>query len=517
MIARYRALISHRSLVQAAATDRFLSSLAKTTTSTTTHNETEPAIVEVSSAGNQVHIVSEGVSTSFHAQWLWANDPVYFHPTSGQRTRSPISFFGWKIIKADIINGRNYDQHRPSQNDNGKRPLLPYPQWSSFHPTDTVYQLARNRERSDAFVRIRWKHRHSRNEAETVFNLGWLLDSRYDYDQLDTMRKITSVTRENAISCSTELKSIDFDFFACPETREEARFILLHEIVDRGAVIIKNVSHSQVDKEETVGYIARELSHGSLSHGSLYGDIFHVQSASNAHNIAYTNVSLPPHQDMAYYASKPGLQFLHCVNNRGVHGGESTLVDSLAAADFLRETAPILFDTLCHYEATFVKQRRGADMVYKRRHIETSSNGEIVAVHWSPPFEGPLRIEPDYVDEYFVARAAFEIAVDRDIDFEADMLPIDSSIIQKLKLFAKEYTWQKALNMGEVLVFNNQRMLHGRKSFSVLDGEHNGRHLVGCYTDIDDTLSAYRQLRRESPTVVSPFVRNFGNGSLGEK
>ena len=49
--------------------------------------------------------------------------------------------------------------------------------------------------------------------------------------------------------------------------------------------------------------LADAISSGSLSHGSLYGDTFEVKNKANANNIAYTDVALRSHQDMAYYES----------------------------------------------------------------------------------------------------------------------------------------------------------------------------------------------------------------------
>lgn len=140
--------------------------------------------------------------------------------------------------------------------------------------------------------------------------------------------------------------------------------------------------------------------------------MFHVQAVPNAKNIAYTNVSLGPHQDLAYYESKPGLQLLQCISNEGIDGGESVLVDAMAAAEEFRRIAPEHFDVLTKCPATFVKQREGADMIYRRPHIVLDDGGTVVSVNWSPPFEGPLSVSPESVEAYYRAYAAFERMVD---------------------------------------------------------------------------------------------------------
>jgi hypothetical protein len=66
-----------------------------------------------------------------------------------------------------------------------------------------------------------------------------------------------------------------------------------------------------------------------------------------------------------------------------------------------------------------------------------------------------------------------------------------------------------------MLVLNNRRMLHGRRKFSAAEGasvEDGRRHLVGCYTNIDDTLNLYRVLLRERGRA-STSILNVGNGT----
>ncbi|KAL3783647.1 hypothetical protein ACHAW5_008744 [Stephanodiscus triporus] len=147
-----------------------------------------------------------------------------------------------------------------------------------------------------------------------------------------------------------------------------------------------------------------------------------VVGERDAINAAYTSDGLRMHQDLAYYESPPGLQFLHCVaNGPGVDGGESTLIDGMAAAYRLRELRPDSFETLVRCPATFVKQRDGACMT----------------------------------------------------------------------------------------------MLHGRRKFSAVEGasfDESQRHLMGCYTNIDDTLNLYRVLLRERG-CASTSILNVGNGT----
>jgi hypothetical protein len=91
----------------------------------------------------------------------------------------------------------------------------------------------------------------------------------------------------------------------------------------------------------------------------------------------------------------------------------------------------------------------------------------------------------------------------------------DPSHDDDLSRYAREFTWERKLLPGEMLVFNNRRMLHGRRKFSTVEGasiEESRRHLVGCYTNIDDTLNLYRLLLRERG-YASTSILNVGNGT----
>jgi gamma-butyrobetaine dioxygenase len=193
------------------------------------------------------------------------------------------------------------------------------------------------------------------------------------------------------------------------------------------------------------------------------------------------------------------------------------LVDALAAAYELKRLAPHLYAVLIDCEATFLKQRESADMVYRRPHIKEDSQGCIVAVHYSPPFMGPVCVPATRMDDYFVALGALERMLDHSLPRSQLMLPIEPALERSLVDYAHAYTWQHSLSMGDILIFNNQRMLHGRCEFNLIDSTNDGhgRHLIGCYTDLDDTMNQYRVLRRQRFGSAQDVhtLRSLGNGS----
>lgn len=55
-------------------------------------------------------------------------------------------------------------------------------------------------------------------------------------------------------------------------------------------------------------------------------------------------------------------------------------------------------------------------------------------------------------------------------------------------LASEEAAIEITLQPGDLIVFDNRRVLHGRSAFAVTDR----RHLQGCYADIDAIRSSIR-------------------------
>ena len=215
---------------------------------------------------------------------------------------------------------------------------------------------------------------------------------------------------------------------------------------------------------------------------NIYGDLFDVVSKGDAAiNLAYTSEAIGPHMDLCYYESPPGLQLLHCLRfDDDVVGGESLLIDAFAAAERLRARSPAAFEVLSSVPATFLKDhsRRARPVLlsYRRPHIALEPRTRrVVGAFWSPPFEGPLLadgLSAAAVGEYYRAYQLFHDEIRRGP------------------------RWEARLEVGDMIVFNNRRMLHGRAAFAggAADG---ARHMRGGYVNIDEFANTYNLLRRK--------------------
>ena len=208
-----------------------------------------------------------------------------------------------------------------------------------------------------------------------------------------------------------------------------------------------------------------------------YGLVFDVRSVPQPENLAYSDLGLGLHTDNPYRDPVPGFQALH-VLIASPDGGESLFADGFALAEHLRAIDPDAFALLAHTPVPFHYRSQNAELFAERPLIELSCRGEVCAVHYNSRSIAPLRLAPLEAAPFYTAYRRFA-AVLRERRFQ-------------LKL---------QLPQNEIVVFDNQRILHGRTAFS---SARHARHLRGCYLTRDSVYGTAALLRRELAAGATP-------------
>lgn len=201
-----------------------------------------------------------------------------------------------------------------------------------------------------------------------------------------------------------------------------------------------------------------------------FGTTFEVQSKPDPNNLAYTAVALPLHTDLPNQEVPPGFQFLHAIANEAVGGG-SLFADGFAIARQLSERDPGAFALLSEVPIPFRFHDGDTDIRSHRPVITLAPDGALQEIRWNAHIAGVFDMAPSLMGPYYRAYRAF-MALTRDPAF-----------VVSLKLSA-----------GEMVVFDNRRVLHGRAAFDPSTGF---RYLHGCYVDRGEFDSRLRQLARE--------------------
>ena len=200
-----------------------------------------------------------------------------------------------------------------------------------------------------------------------------------------------------------------------------------------------------------------------------FGALFDVRSTPEATDLAYTSVALDPHTDNPYRTPVPGIQLLHCLVNE-TRGGLSTLVDGFAAAQYLREHHPEAFGILASTPVRFKYIDADTELTASAPPIELDVSAALKAIHFSPRLDFVPLFARVTLEAYYRARQLFD---------------------HRLRSAQSEIRF--LLRDGDLVMFDNCRLLHGRTAFDPAEGL---RHLQGCYIDIDGPRSLYRVLRR---------------------
>jgi gamma-butyrobetaine dioxygenase len=151
--------------------------------------------------------------------------------------------------------------------------------------------------------------------------------------------------------------------------------------------------------------------------------------------------------------------------------------DGFAIAEHLRAIAPDAFGVLTQTAVPFLYRSKDAELYAERPWIQLSCSGVVSAVHYNSRSIAPLRPARD-VGRYYSAYRRFAELL-RDPRFQL----------------------QFRLRDRDLVVFDNQRTLHGRLAFS---SARHPRHLRGCYLTRDSVYSEAALLRREFHSKANP-------------
>jgi gamma-butyrobetaine dioxygenase len=135
-------------------------------------------------------------------------------------------------------------------------------------------------------------------------------------------------------------------------------FVILHDVPPREGMV------TQV--AETFGFV-RETN---------YGRLFDVRIEPAPGNLAFTSREILPHTDNPYRDPVPTLQLLHCLRAAD-EGGDTGLVDGLAAAVALRAQDRAAYDVITGTTVRFEYKDPGAELRTSQPLIQLGPDGTV--------------------------------------------------------------------------------------------------------------------------------------------
>lgn len=305
----------------------------------------------------------------------------------------------------------------------------------------------------DQQLKITW----SEHEHTSYFELQWLRQHTYSgelrqvpkssYRSWDSrfVDKIPHVEYANVMASDRHL----YDWMSA---------------LDRdGLVIVKNMpdtTQSVVDVAQRIDYLRK----------TNFGETFDVISVPKPINLAYTAIALPLHTDLTNQEVPPGYQFLHCLANDS-EGGSSVFVDGLRVLEDMRFEQPAYFDLLAEHAIPFRFHDEAHDIRHHHPVINLNSFGEIVEIKYNAHLADIFDLPADIMHQYYLAYR--------------DLMG---------RLREQRYKIKVMLQGGDMVVFDNRRVMHGRDAFDPSTGN---RRLRGCYVDRTEFQSRLRVLAQQ--------------------
>ena len=231
--------------------------------------------------------------------------------------------------------------------------------------------------------------------------------------------------------------------------------LLLQRLLAHGfAVLTDTPRHldSVTGVAESIGYVRQ----------TIFGGLFEFEANEDMADSAYTPKELRPHTDGTYSHDAPGVQLLLCVDY-DAEGGESIMVDGAAIAAELETRQPEIYNDLTRIGVTGVYKGDGVVLRARRPILRLDDTGSLAQVSFNNYDRDTVRLNDAEMRSLYAGIRAF------------DGLANDPT-----------FQWRYTLAPGDMLVFDNWRVLHGRGAF------RGKRKMAGAYINREDFESSVR-------------------------
>ncbi len=292
------------------------------------------------------------------------------------------------------------------------------------------------------------------------FDLDWLYSNCYCLNRPTDDRSAAGKILWSGDSFAQQIPRVAWPDF---ESRPARKRAALQAVRDYGFVVIDSVPCEE-------GQVLRVIEQFGYLRETNYGKLFDVRTRVDPNNLAYTNLGLGCHLDNPYRDPVPGVQLLHCLES-SAEGGESILQDGFMAAQKLREEDPEHFALLSQHWISFRFEDTDTDLRARGPMIEVNDLDEVIRLRFNNRSIDTLLLPPQILRLYYPAYRHFaEILEREDLQIRFRLEP------------------------GELILFDNTRILHARTPYSAAGT----RHLQGAYSDLDGLYSCLRKLEAQA-------------------
>ena len=284
-------------------------------------------------------------------------------------------------------------------------------------------------------IRIKWPDGH-----QSHYEKAWLSDN--DYSRVNLHEEPT--TRHQWRPWDSQDIVRNSIFHIALNSEESVYKPILTYLLQYGMVILKTKGPT----EEVFGDLCKKLA--GFVDRSYFGEFFDLETKPEeaTDSVSFSTKALPLHTDIPYYTTPPDYQFLFGLevskqpSNQPV--GRTQFIDGYAVARNFRTTSPDDFALLASTRVTYRARYPSANKFYKNQTeiIKLDADGHIVRLLNNP-------------SKMFFDSVSFK-----------SMLPLYRAYKAfKEALANAEVSHFHAWEQGDMVVFDNRRIFHGREAF----------------------------------------------------
>ena len=305
-----------------------------------------------------------------------------------------------------------------------------------------------------AQVHLNW----SNDNHASCYTARWLRD--HCYSEFERARR---KHRPILWDATIEQDPPTFDYHTTA-TDSRIRLKMLQAICDYGFCKVENLS-----PDSSKAYIELVGQQRQTHFGT-----YKLSKKNSINNVGDVTSELPPHCDETYRTSTVGITVFQVIRP-SQEGGHSTLVDGFEAARRFSDLYPEDFALLARtpiraqrYDPDHAEGELPRWYICNLPMIQLDNDGDISGIRVNERQISPLDLPADQVDACYRAIRRF------------------LAIIYQPALLIRF-----PLQAGQGLIFNNQRVLHGRTAFN---SEQPGRSVLTSSVDLEDFYSNLRML-----------------------
>ena len=363
-----------------------------------------------------------------------------------------------KTIEVDWSDGKKSNFHFMWLRDNCPSDIHPTARERLFNLMNVTENIRPESYKinNEGKLEIKWNE----GNHTSYFESSWLRSHCYT---INNSKKYVSPYK---LWDKSFLESFNDVSIECEEVMESDEGLIkwLEILLQYGVSIVKNAP-----TEKNSGLKA--LNRISHIRETFFGTPFEVINIPEPNNTAYTAKGLENHTDLPYFETPPGYQFLHCLINNA-DGGMSSMIDGFKVIEYIKKNELETFDILKKVEVKFINN----DYTQKTIRVINSpvftltKEGDYKEIRFNISQTGTINCPQELMEKFYKAYRRF-----------AELLHSE--------LFCVNFKLIK----GDILSFDNRRVVHGRTEYDPNSGH---RHLQGYYMDRDEIQSRLNYLKK---------------------